>query len=250
MRRFIFILLAAVAPLFAQNIELPVTTAKNAYTIENSAYTLGFAENYGIPIWEMHKLQPQMLSGGAAVNLAWKSDGRVKGFRISQKDIDGQKLEPVQLFPKSHAMNDTNAQESSFLTSNLMFMNKQLKDTVWERITYSFELLAKQYGTVYLFSGPIFEKDPLKIKYGFNNRVAIPTHFYRMALYFDNGKACYKCYRISNRIPTDYERNCGIEEFSYNLYQLEADTNIDFFDRDIDSNFRKDKMEYLEKRVK
>ena len=250
MRKFIFLLLLT-TPIFAQNIGAPIYEGKNLYTIENTAYKLGFAENYGIPIWEMHALQPQMLSGeGSTVKPEWKVDSRVKGFRIAQKDIEGQKLEPVQLFPKTHAMHDASVQETSFYTSNLVFMNKPLKDTIWEKITYSFELLAKKYGTVYLYSGAIFEKDALKLKYAFNNRIAIPTYFYRMILYFDNGKPVYKCYRIANRIPTDYERNCDIEEFAYNLYQLEADTNIDFFDRDVDSNFRQDKMKYLEKRVK
>lgn len=249
MKKFIF-LLFLVTPLFAQNISSPVSNAKNAYIIENSTYKVGFAENYGIPIWEMHLLLPQMLSGGAAAKEEWKSDSRVKGFRISAKDIAGEKLEAVQLYPKTHAMNDTLAQESSFLTSNIVFMNKQLKDSVWARITSSFEALAQVYGSVYVYSGPIFEKDSLKSKYMLNNRVAVPLYFYRMVLYFDNGKACYKCYRVSNRIPTDYERNCILEEYSYNLYQLEADTNIDFFDRDIDSNFRQDKMKYLEKQIK
>lgn len=249
MKRLIFMLLVA-TPLFAQKIENPVSGAKNSYTIENTAYSVGFAENYGIPVWEMHALQPQMLAGGASAKPEWKQDNRVKGNRISPKEIESVKLEAVQLFPKTHAMNDTAAQESSYYTSNLVFMNKQLRDSIWENITRSFESLAQKYGTVYTYAGTIFEKDPIKIKYLLGNKIAIPTHFYRIALYFEDGKAVCKCYRIANRIPPDYERNCSIEEFLYNIYQLEADTNIDFFDRDIDSHFRQEKMKYLETRVK
>lgn len=249
MKKFILLLLIA-TPLFAQKIELPVSGAKNPYTIENSTYSVGFAENYGIPVWEMHVLQPQMLAGGATAKPEWKQDNRVKGNRISPKDIESIKLEPVQLYPKDHAMNNTTAQESSYLTSNIVFMNKQLKDSIWENITSSFESLAQKYGTVYTYSGPIFEKESLKIKYLLGNRIASPSYFYRVVLYFEDGKPVQKCYRIANRIPPDYERNCDISEFAYNIYQLEADTNIDFFDRDIDANFRQEKMKYLEKRVK
>ncbi len=238
--------LALSLPLFAQNVEKPVSNLKNSYTIENSAYSVGYAENYGIPIWEMHPLSPANLEGSFSALSDWKPDQRVKGYRITGKDIDGQKLAPVQLFPRTHAKNDLTAQESSFFTSNLVFMHPQLRDSVWERITYEFELLAKQYGTVYLYSGPIFEKESYKVKRIFNNWVAVPAYFYRIALYFVDGKPVYKCYRVKNRIPTDYEKTCSLEEIAYNIFQLEADTGIDFFESYIDVNFRQDKIKFLE----
>ena len=238
------------SPLFAEEIAAPLSGAKNSYTIENTSYKIGYAENYGIPVWEMHILKPDMLVGQANVNEDWQVDSRVKGYRISAKDIANIKFEAVQLFPKTHAMNDTTEQESSFFTSNIVFMYKQLKESLWDRTTKEFEDIAKKVGKVYVYAGPIFEKDVLKIKYINNNRIALPTRFYRLILYPEGEKFVYKCYCFQNRIPTDYERICELEEYACNLYQLEADTNIDFFDREIDSNFRQDKMKYLETRVK
>ena len=247
MKRFLlFAFLAAAFPLFAQKIARPVSNLKNSYTIENSAYSVGYAGNYGIPVWEMHEFSPKMLEGSFTAQTDWKADDRVKGYRITKKDIEGQKLEPVQLYPRTEAKHDLTAQASTFLTSNLVFMCTALRDNIWERITYSFELLAKQYGTVYMYSGPIFEKDSYKVKYMFNNRIAIPTAFYRIALYFVDGKPAYKCYVIKNRIPTDYDRICDLENFAYNIFQLEADTGIDFFESYIDVNFRQDKIKFLE----
>ena len=242
----LFAALAVSLPLYAQKIATPFSNLKNSYTIENTAYSVGYAENYGIPVWEMHEFSPEMLEGSFTAQSEWKTDDRVKGYRITKKDIEGQKLEPVQLYPRTEAKHDLTAQESSFLTSNLIFMCPQLRDTVWERITYSFELLAKQYGKVYLYSGPIFEKDSYKVKKIFNNRVSVPSSFYRIALYFVDGKPAYKCYVIKNRIPTDYDRICDLETFSYNIFQLEADTGIDFFESYIDVNFRQDKIKFLE----
>ncbi|GEM_PF-1494800 len=255
MRKFIFILLASivsVSPICAQllNVTAPYTELKNAYTIENDSYSVGFAENYGIPIWSFYKFTSGMASGSSAAKEEWQVDSRVKGYKITPKDLANLNQEPVQLFPKEHASNASMVVQSTFLTSNILFMPKQLKDSIWQRLTESFENIAKKSGIVYIFSGPIFEKDSFKIKYTLNNHVAVPIAFYRIALYVEDGKAVYKCYRFPNRIPTDYERNCDLEDFSYNLYQLEADTGIDFLDRDIDKNFRQEKMEYLEKRIK
>lgn len=250
-KKFLLLLLA-VTPLYAQGITIPVPmpAAKDAYAVENSGFMLCYAGNYGLPVWEMHMLKPDMFIGGALVNGEWKADTRVKSYRITAKDIAGSKLEPVQLFPKSHGMNNIEAQNASFYTSNLVFMSKQLKDSIWDRITASFEELAKKYGTVYVYAGPIYDKDPLKIKYTMNNRIATPAFFYRIVLYNEDGKPRYKCYRFPNRVPTDYERTCSLDEYAYNIYQLEADTDIDFFDRETDGNFRQDKVKFLDKRSK
>ncbi|WP_294427486.1 DNA/RNA non-specific endonuclease [uncultured Treponema sp.] len=249
MKKLIFSLLL-VCPLFAEPVVAPVANGKNAYTIQNTTYELGFAENYGLPVWEMHELTPPMMAGLPSEKDEWKIDTRVKGYRITPKDLTSIKLEAVQLYPKSHALNDYTAQDSAFFLSNVLFMHKQLKESVWDRITKSFEELTTQYGRSYVYSGPIFEKEMLKVKYMHNNKLAVPTHFYRIILYFDGDRAVYKCYCIPNRIPTDYERGCDLEEFSYNLYQLEAETNIDFFSREIDAFFRQDKMKYLEKKAR
>jgi len=249
MKKFILMFLA-VMPLFAEEIALPASSMKNSYIIENPAYKLGFAENFGIPVWEMHALSSEMLYGKADDIGPWKPDNRVKGYTISLKDIEGAKLAAVQLYPRTHAKNSYDNQVSSYFISNLVFMNPQLRDYVWDRINQSFEVIVSKYGKAYVYSGPIFNKEVLKVKYMMNNKVAIPTHFYKIVLYYDNGKPYCKAYKIQNRVPNDYERNCDIEEFSCNLYQIEADTGIDFFDRDIDGNFRQEKLKYLEKKVK
>ncbi|WP_407427821.1 DNA/RNA non-specific endonuclease [Treponema sp.] len=251
MRKFIIMLLA-VTPLFAQSlkVDLPSPNGKDFYSIQNTNYSLGFAENYGIPVWCMYKLTPQMLIGTAPSSSDWQIDSRVKGYKITPKDLTGQNLEAVQLYPKDHAQNDSTAKMSTFYTSNVVFMSKQLKDTIWKNITKKSEELAAQYGEVYVYTGPVFDRDPLKVKYTNNNKIAVPSYFYKIILYKNDGAYEKKCYRIQNRIPGDYERNCDPDEFLFNLYQLEADTGIDFFDREIDASFRQEKMKYLEKQVK
>lgn len=248
MKKFIFMLFM-VMPLFAQEkLAEPVSNASDSYVIENSSYKLGFAGTYGSPVWEMHLLTPEMLSGTAEANTNWKVDNRIKGYRLTLKDFDSR-YEPVQLFPETHAQNNTENKESSYYLSNLVFMSRQLKESIWNKITESFEGIARTHKSAYLYAGPIFDKDSFKIRYILNNKIAFPSHFYRIILYYENGKPQCKCYKIPNRIPTEYERACSLEAFACNLYQLEAETNIDFFDREIDANFRKDKMKFLEGQI-
>ncbi len=249
-KKIIFVLLIT-APLFAQkNIALPAASLPDTYLIENPAYTVAFSGNYGIPIWEMHTLSTKVAPATANDKEIWKTDNRVKGYRLTPKDFEDTKLELVQLFPKEHAGDNQEFRESSLLTSNIVFMNKLTKEMVWDKITNSFQIIASRMKTAYLYAGPIFDKNQMKIKYIMNNKVAVPTYFFRIALYFDEGKPAYKCYRIPNRVPTDYERSCNIDEYEYNIYQLEADTGIDFFERELDANFRQDKLKFLEKQVR
>lgn len=240
-KRILFMLLVT-APLFAQkNISAPVTNLTNAYKIDNYAYSVGFAGNYGIPVWEMHLITPYLIQKPKVKieNSDWKTDSRVKGYRLTPRDFEGTDLEVVQLFPKEHAGDSAENRESSFLTSNLLFMNKQIKESIWDKITNSFQIIAARMRLVYLYAGPVFDKNPLKTKYIMNNKVGTPLYFYRIALYFEDEKACCKCYRIPNRHLTDYERTCNIDEYEYNIFQLEADTGIDFFSDDIDAQLKK-----------
>lgn len=239
---------------FSENLEVtdPVPDGKNSYVIENSAYKLGYAGNYGVPVWSMYKYMAGMSAGTSTTKEEWKADSRVKGYRFSEKDVlnMGKNLVPVQLFPKEHGKSNAENLADSFYTSNLLFMSKQLKEHVWDRITKSFEDLAKQHGSIYIISGPVFEKEALKVRWISNNRMALPSHFYRIALYKEEGRTVCKCYKFLNRIPTDYERNCSLEEFSYNIYQLESDVGIDFFSRETDANFRHEKMQYIDRKGK
>ena len=79
--------LAVSVPLSAQKIENPFANLKSAYTIENSAYSVGYAENYGILVWEMHSFSPELLEGTFSSQSEFKTDSRVKGYRITKKDI-------------------------------------------------------------------------------------------------------------------------------------------------------------------
>ena len=235
-------MLLVTAPLFAQkNITSPATNLPNSYKLENYAYSVGFAGNYGIPIWEMHMLTSYLIQKKSSDKIEWKADNRVKGYRLTPKDFEGTDLEVVQLFPKEHAGASEENRASSFLTSNILFMNKQIKESVWDKISNSFQIITSRMRVSYLYAGPVFDKNPLKVKYIMNNKVGTPLYFYRIALFFENEKPSYKCYRIPNRHLTDYERQCDIDEYEYNLYQLEADTGIDFFSDDIDAYFEQER---------
>lgn len=250
MKKVLFIILTLLSSsIFAQNLETPVSSGKNAYVIQNEAYILGFSDNHEMASWVFYKLTPKMFYGEADSELNWKADSRVKGFGISAKDIENVSIEAVQLFPKKHSKNDSKVLSSSLLTSNVIFMNRYLKNSIWDKIDKKAEEIASSKGAVFVISGPVYEKNHLKTKYLLNNRLEIPTHFFRILFYFENNKPCFKCYRLLNRIPSDYDRRCDLSEFEYNIYQLEADTGIDFFDRDIDANFRQEKMKFLETRV-
>lgn len=237
-KTIIFILFLA-APLFAQKISAPVTNLPNSYKLENYAYSVGFAGNYGIPVWEMHMVTPYLFQKAWTVSYEWRTDNRVKGYRLTPKDFEGTELEVVQLFPKEHAGDSVDNQESAFLTSNIVFMTKQIKESIWDKITNSFQEITEKMRLSYLYAGPVFDKNPLKTKYMMNNKVGTPLYFYRMALYFEDDKPVCKCYKIPNRHLTDYERKCDIDEYEYNVFQLEADSGIDFFPDEIDAQLKK-----------
>lgn len=235
---------------FSQAIsEYPKTNDKNIYILKNDSYTVGFDDTYGLPVWSMYRYTPIMKMGVSNVAEEWVTDTRIKRNKTTAKEFDSLNLYKTQMFPREHAMTYAETQKTTYITSNILPMTKSLKEGIWDRITQEIEQTAEQVGAVYVYSGPVFEKDFTKNNYLLSNRVVQPKYFYRLYIYFKDGKPFQKCYRFENHAPTDYEKKCDLNDFSYNLYELENDTNLDFFDQQIDASFRKEKMEYLEKRV-
>lgn len=235
--------------LTAQVSSLPVASDKNVYTLQNSGYSVGFSDLYGLPVWSRYVYNPTLKTGVINVEEDWVTDSRIKSNRTTVKEFDSLNLCKTQLYPKTHATTNSEVQKGTYLTSNILPMSASLKEFIWDRITEEIEELSPSCGNITVYSGPVFEQDFTRNRYLINNRVVMPKSFYRLYVYYQDDKAFYKCYKFANHAPTDFERKCELNTFSYNLYQLEAETGIDFFDSSVDVFFRKDKMKYLESHV-
>lgn len=251
MKKVLAILFFAALPLFAfaQISSYPATNDKNIYILKNDSYAVGFNDTYGLPVWSMYSYDPTMKMGISSVPEEWVTDSRIRRNRTTAKEFDALNLYKTQMFPKEHAVTYAEVQTSTYLTSNILPMSQSLKENIWDRITKEIEEVSDKYGKVTVYSGPLFEKDFTKNRYLIANRAVMPVAFYRMYIYFDNGKAFVKCYKFANHAPTDYEKKCPLDDFAYNFYELENSTGLDFVDQSIDASFRKEKMQYLEKRV-
>ncbi len=251
MKKFILLLalLIPVSAVFA-DIAIPVTKDGSTYNLENSHYKIGYSDRFGQAAWCFYKLNSAMITNVPISQDDFKADSRVKNNRITPKEMTSASLEKVQLFPLTHAGADPTVQKSSYLATNVVLMGRQLHESTWTRISREIEAIAREKGSVYVISGPVFDLEMSKIKYIINNKMAVPSAFYRIVLYYESGNMICKCWKFPNRIPSDYERNCDLDNYKYNLYQLEAETGVDFFDNSIDTFFKKEKMEYLENHVK
>lgn len=219
---------------FSQAISYPVANDKNVYILKNERYAVGFSDTYGLAVWSLYSYDPTMKMGISNVPEEWVTDSRIKSNRTTAKEFDSLNLYKTQMFPKEHAMTYAEVQKTTYLTSNILPMSQSLKENIWDRITREIEEVSQKYGRVYVYSGPVFEKEFSKNRYLISNRVVMPVSFYRMYIYFQGGKTRCKCYKFSNHAPTDYEKKCPLDDFSYNIYKLEADTGIDFVDQSVD----------------
>ncbi len=220
--------------------EYPKANDKNTYVLKNDSYTLGFNDTYGLPVWSMYRYTPIMKMGVSNVAEEWVTDSRIKQNKTTAKEIDSLNLYKTQMFPREHAMTYAETQKTTYITSNILPMPKSLKEGIWDRITKEIERTAEQAESVYIYSGPVFEKDFTKNKYLLSNRVVQPKYFYRICAYFKGGDLYYKCYKFENHAPTEYEKKCDLNDFLCDLNELESDINIDFFDQQLDASLRKE----------
>lgn len=236
MKKIFMSLFLSILPfvVFAQITSYPVANDQSVYILKNDRYAVGFSDTYGLALWSFYSYDPTMKMGVSNVPEEWITDSRIKRNRTTAKEFDALNLYKTQMFPKEHAMTYAEVQKTTYLTSNILPMSQSLKENIWDRITKEIEEAAEKYGKIYVYSGPVFEKEFTKNRYLINNRVVMPVSFYRMYIYFQDGKAYNKCYKFANHSPTDYEKKCPLDDFSYNIYKLEADTGIDFVDQSVD----------------
>ena len=131
MKKFalLFLLLVPALGAFAEDIASPIANDSSAYVIENPNYKTCYSDRYGQPLWSFYKLNSSMIVSGT-ITEEYKLDNRVKNNKITPKEMASSPFEKVQLFPATHAGSNPTVQKSTFLTTNVVLMSKQLADTL------------------------------------------------------------------------------------------------------------------------
>lgn len=206
---------------------VPQTTANNLQTFhrifKNDGFLIGYSDFYAQPLWALYKIKPIQSSQHLPRPNRFSSDWRAL-FWVDHNDYAGSGYDRGHIVP-NYAISQLygkNAQQDSFLMSNVSPQRPNLNQKVWQRLEEAaIDRFAPIFRELWVASGPIFGSNPKRMP---NYKVAIPEAFY-MILLTTNPEPKMLAFIV----PQNVKGTEKLEKFVASVDEVERRTGLDFF---------------------
>ena len=174
-----------------------------------AGYTLCYRESYELAEWVSYSLTRSQLEH--------KVTGRTNDFRTDTlistgsakpSDYKGSGFDRGHLAPAADMAWSIKSAHDSFLMSNMTPQTPSFNRVIWKLLEEAVRKWAHQYGTIYVVTGPVLEKDASEYESIGESEVAVPEYFYKALLVFIPVYADTN----SNTIPFPNARESGYTE--------------------------------------
>ncbi len=211
-----------------------------------AGYTLCYRESYEQSEWVAYSLTRSQLEH--------KVTGRTNDFRADTlistgsakpADYKGSGFDRGHLAPAADMAWSLKSAHDSFLMSNMSPQAPSFNRVIWKLLEEAVRNWAQQYGTIYVVTGPVLEKDANEYQSIGESEVAVPEYFYKALLVFTpvyrelspesgrstNGEEEIEAYRVQCAAFIVPNKGSGkdIYKFICSVDLAEERTGLDFF---------------------
>ncbi|HAM77797.1 MAG TPA: hypothetical protein DCP61_01235 [Treponema sp.] len=150
-----------------------------------AGYTLCYRESYEQSEWVAYSLTRSQLEH--------KVTGRTNDFRADTlistgsakpADYKGSGFDRGHLAPAADMAWSLKSAHDSFLMSNMSPQAPSFNRVIWKLLEEAVRNWAQQYGTIYVVTGPVLEKESNEYQSIGESEVAVPEYFYKALLVF------------------------------------------------------------------
>uniref|UniRef100_A0AB33IVL2 Endonuclease n=1 Tax=Prevotella sp. GTC17254 TaxID=3236794 RepID=A0AB33IVL2_9BACT len=190
--------------------------------LRRTGYVVSYNPETRIPNWVAWKLTADHVTGPyKRKGVEFHADDEAEGPRVDTYDYARSGYDRGHMCPSGDNKWSREAQEESFLMTNMCPQNHQLNTGDWNELEIRCRRWAQEYGSVYVVAGPIlFDRKHKTIG---RNKVTVPEAFFKVVLCMEGRpKAVGFIYRneSGNRPQGDYLNSVD---------QIERITGFDFF---------------------
>lgn len=194
----------------------------SAQILRRTGYVVSYNPETRIPNWVAWKLTADHVTGPyKRKGVEFHADDEAEGPRVDTYDYARSGYDRGHMCPSGDNKWSREAQEESFLMTNMCPQNHQLNTGDWNELEIRCRRWAQEYGSVYVVAGPIlFDRKHKTIG---RNKVTVPEAFFKVVLCMEGRpKAVGFIYRneSGNRPQGDYLNSVD---------QIERITGFDFF---------------------
>jgi endonuclease G len=210
----------------AHNWKQPFTWTR---IFRNHGFIVGYSDLRGNPLWVCYQLRPIPNSAPSYKRpqrfyADWRNLTHITHDTYDHSGYDRGHMAPNYAISRLYGRS---AQLDTFLMTNVTPQTANLNEKLWERLEeVEIDYFAKQFGTVWVFTGPIFNNKTKRLRSSF--RVEIPDSFYKIYL-APPAKKGQLPRMLAFIMPQQVRGNEPLNRFIVSVDEVEHRTGFDFF---------------------
>lgn len=209
-----------------KNLERPAELQGRAETIlMKSQFIISYDTVRLCPNYVCWSLDADRVNGKAKRTNKFHADPVMTGCsRVEAYDYNNSRYDRGHMCPAADNKNSEVAMEESFCMTNICPQNQSLNRGAWNELEQLCREWARDYGTVYICCGPIFDRDkPRKIGTRKDVKISVPDRFFKVILFL--GRESKAIGFICPNEPC----TADIRDYAVSVDEVEEITGIDFF---------------------
>ena len=211
--------------------EIPVCSGneygKTHEIIKHDFYTLCYCEKFEQSEWVAYQLTASELEKVADRKNNFHSDSAVSTGSAAPSDYKGSGYDRGHLAPAADMSFSEHAMDESFFMSNMSPQSPELNRGLWLKMEEIEREWAKKYGSVYIVSGPVLNREDFAT-IG-ENEVAVPEFFYKILVSWVDSSASAGHYVWIAYLAPNGKTSNNPSDFVSTVSEIESLTGIDFF---------------------
>ncbi|SIQ88346.1 DNA/RNA non-specific endonuclease [Maribacter ulvicola] len=198
---------------------LPMSTTGEI--VKHEHFTLSYNEPYEQAEWVAYTLRKSHLTYDDRKRPYFIEDPFVSSKSADWRNYKGSGYDRGHLVPAGDRRFSLQAYNETFYTSNISPQDREFNAGIWNDLEQQTRRWAKQYGTLYVFTGGVLENGLEEIG---QEDVDVPDVFYKIIV----RKKGEKIYALSFLIPNKPQVT-SLRNFVVSVDDIEKETGIDFF---------------------
>jgi endonuclease G len=196
--------------------------------LRNNGFIVGYSDLRGNPLWVEYALIPASenaphLKRPSSFQTDWRALNRVNQDDYTKSGFDRGHNAP------NHAISmlyGKYGQADSFLMTNISPQRPKLNQQIWKRLEEAeLSFFAKNFGKVWVITGPIFNNNPEKIASS-SWHIDIPKAFYK--IYVTEETDSKPAFALAFIMPQTVTGKEPLSQFITSIDTVEAQTGLDF----------------------
>lgn len=201
---------------------------KDHQIIHHQAYTICYRESYEQAEYSAYCIEEKELEKVAKRGDDFRPDDAVSTGSATLADYKGSGYDRGHLSPAADFAYSEETMSESFFMSNMSPQAGSLNRGIWKDLESNVRNWAKDYGKVYVISGPVLEKDASEYESIGKNKVSVPQYYYKVVLMPESKENDRNFFAMAFIFPN---KKCEgtIWDYQVTVNEVEKRTNLDFF---------------------